>query len=105
MSVGIMPLDDTPWTRGKCSFKMLQYMAVGLPVIVSPVGMNVDVLAKGQVGFSAQSQDQWYQALETLYKDHQLQRQLGNNGRAVIEQFYDADKIAVNLADIYKAIT
>lgn len=104
MSVGIMPLADTKWTRGKCSFKMLQYMAAGLPVVVSPVGMNADVLAKGEVGYSAQSGDQWYQALETLYNDCQLQVRLGNDGRKVIEQYYDAEKIAANLADIFRLL-
>lgn len=104
MSVGIMPLEDTKWTRGKCSFKMLQYMAAGVPVIVSPVGMNRDVLAKGRIGFSANSNDQWYQTLELLYKDCSLQIELGREGRSVIEQFYDADKIAEQLAGIFKSL-
>lgn len=102
MSVGIMPLFDTPWTRGKCSFKMLQYMAVGLPVIVSPVGMNNEVLAKGDIGFAATSPDEWYNALETLYKDKQLQKISGEKGRDVVEQYFSADKIATNLAEILR---
>ena len=104
MSVGIMPLMDTKWMRGKCSFKMLQYMAAGLPVIASPVGMNADVLGKGQIGFSATSHDQWRQGLEALYNDRQLQITLGGNGRSVIEQFYDADKIANDLANIFRSL-
>jgi len=104
MSVGIMPLTDTKWTRGKCSFKMLQYMAAGLPVIVSPVGMNADVLGKGEIGFAAASNDQWRQSLEALYRDCQLQITLGENGRSVIEQFYDAGKIANDLAGIFKSL-
>jgi glycosyltransferase involved in cell wall biosynthesis len=104
MSVGIMPLEDTTWTRGKCSFKMLQYMAVGLPVIVSPVGMNADVLSKGDVGFSPQTTDQWYQALEVLYKDHQRQVDMGKTGREIVERFYNADKIADALAGIFRSL-
>src|SRR5262249_47540144 len=79
MTVGIMPLSDTPWARGKCSFKLLQYMASGLPVIASPVGMNADVLAKGEVGFSAISVDDWYNALHMLYMDSDAVARLGNN--------------------------
>jgi glycosyltransferase involved in cell wall biosynthesis len=104
MSVGIMPLTDTKWTRGKCSFKMLQYMAAGLPVIVSPVGMNADVLEKGEIGFSANSNDQWSQAFEALYNDCQLQIALGQSGRSVIERFYDADKIAEDLAGVFRSL-
>ena len=72
MSVGIMPLADDVWARGKCAFKMLQYMAAGLPVVVSPVGMNHDVLEKGDVGFAAGSPEQWYEALESRYNDRSL---------------------------------
>jgi glycosyltransferase involved in cell wall biosynthesis len=104
MSVGIMPLSDDKWTRGKCSFKMLQYMAVGLPVIVSPVGMNRDVLQKADLGFAASSNDEWYDALKTLYEDRSLGVRLGLAGRKVVEQFYSADLIATELANIFKSI-
>ncbi|MCJ7692071.1 MAG: glycosyltransferase family 4 protein, partial [Sedimentisphaerales bacterium] len=83
MSVGIMPLADDKWSRGKCAFKMLQYMGVGLPVIVSPVGMNREVLDKGDVGLAASSPDEWYDALVSLYKDRSLQVRLGSEGREV----------------------
>jgi glycosyltransferase involved in cell wall biosynthesis len=104
MSVGLMPLADDKWSLGKCAFKMLQYMAVGLPVIVSPVGMNRDVLQKADIGFAAGSSDQWYEALVSLYKDRSLQMKLGLAGRKVVEQFYNADTIARELADIFKSL-
>jgi glycosyltransferase involved in cell wall biosynthesis len=104
MSVGIMPLSDDEWTRGKCSFKMLQYMAVGLPVVVSPVGMNREVLAKGQSGFAATTPDEWYEAFEALYKDRDLQIKLGNEGRRIIEEHFSATKVADSLAGIFKEI-
>ena len=104
MSVGIMPLADDRWSRGKCAFKMLQYMAVGLPVIVSPVGMNRDVLDKADIGLAAGSPDQWYEALVSLYKDRTLGVELGLEGRKVVEQFYNADIIARELADIFKSL-
>ena len=104
MSVGIMPLADDKWTRGKCAFKMLQYMAVGLPVIVSPVGVNREVLDKGEVGLSAVSPDQWLEALVSLYKDKSLEMKFGLAGRKVVEQFYNADIITRDLADIFKSL-
>ncbi len=104
MSVGIMPLADDKWSRGKCAFKMLQYMGVGLPVIVSPVGMNRDVLEKGDVGFAASSPEQWYEALVSLYNEKSLGVELGLAGRRVVERFYNADIIAGELADIFKSL-
>lgn len=104
MSVGIMPLSDDKWSRGKCAFKMLQYMGVGLPVIVSPVGMNRDVLEKADIGFAASSPEQWYEALVSLYNEKSLGVELGLAGRKVVEQFYNADIIARDLADIFKSL-
>ena len=103
-SVGIMPLKDDKWTRGKCSFKMLQYMAAGLPVVVSPVGLNRDILQKADIGFAATSPDEWYDALKTLYSDWSLQVKLGRAGRKVVEQFYNADIIAIELAQIFEKL-
>ena len=104
MSVGIMPLANDKWARGKCAFKMLQYMGVGLPVIVSPVGMNRDVLEKGDVGLAASSPDEWYEALVSLYEDRSLGVKSGLAGRKVVEQFYNADIVARDLADIFKSL-
>jgi len=104
MSVGIMPLADDEWTKGKCSFKMLQYMAVGVPVVVSPVGMNREVLQKGTVGLGAETDEQWYEGLESLYRDWSLQKKMGMSGREVVEQYYNAADIAQELAEIFKSL-
>ena len=104
MHVGIMPLKDDEWARGKCSFKMLQYMAAGLPVIASPVGMNQEVLAAGEIGFSAVEEEQWIEALEALYGDSSLRSRLGAEGRRVVEQHYNADQVARQLAEIFHAL-
>jgi glycosyltransferase involved in cell wall biosynthesis len=101
-SVGIMPLPDQLWSRGKCSFKMLQYMAAGLPVIVSPVGMNNEILRQSKVGLPAASESDWYEALDTLYKNTSLQLELGNNGRDMVEKYYSADIISKTLSQILK---
>jgi glycosyltransferase involved in cell wall biosynthesis len=103
MSVGIMPLADELWSRGKCSFKMLQYMAVGLPVVVSPVGMNKEILEEGNIGFAANSENDWYEALDTLYKNATLQWEMGNNGRVVVEKHYSAHIIGKTLAGILRS--
>ncbi len=104
MSVGVMPLPDNEWTRGKCSFKMLQYMAAGVPVIVSPVGMNKEVLAKGEVGFAATSPDQWRETFETLYKNREMQIKYGNNARTIIEKHFSSETVARELAGIFKSL-
>lgn len=79
--VGLMPLPDDEWTRGKCSLKMIQYMATGLPSVVSPVGMNRDILAMAHVGFGAATDDEWRSALDGLWSDETLRRRMGTEGR------------------------
>lgn len=82
--IGIMPLADTAWERGKCSYKMLQYMAAEVPVVVSPVGMNVDVLSSGPLGFGARTTDEWVDALITLIDAPSRRAAMGAAGREVV---------------------
>jgi glycosyltransferase involved in cell wall biosynthesis len=98
MDVGIMPIDDTDLSRGKCSFKMLQYMATGLPVVVSPYGMNADVLQMGNVGFGVKTNDEWLQAFRILRDDAALRTQMGQAGRSVIEAGFSTVSIATKIA-------
>ncbi len=88
VDVGIMPLTDNLWERGKCGYKLIQYMACGKPVIASPVGVNRQIVERGKNGFWADSIPEWIQILETLYKDRSLLRQMGQAGRAMIERNY-----------------
>ncbi len=104
MSVGLMPLPDDPWTRGKCSFKMLQYMACGLPAVVSPVGMNKQVLAKGPAALGPQTPDEWEEALETLYQNPSLCRSMGQTGRQIIEEFFSVEILTKRLAEIFQLV-
>lgn len=105
MDVGLMPLPPDRWSLGKCSFKMLQYMAAGLPVVVSPVGMNVEVLAMGDIGFSALTHDDWYEALSCLYYDSQLAYGYGVNGRLIVEKHFSRRVISKTLAGIFKELS
>lgn len=85
--VGIMPLVDEPYQRGKCGCKLLQYMAAGLPTIASPVGVNEHLLGGGR-GLRATSEGEWRAALATLVADAGLRRSLGAAGRAFVERSY-----------------
>lgn len=98
MDIGIMPLDDTEWAKGKCSFKMLQYMACGLPVVVSPVGMNEEVLALGHVGLSARSNGDWVDALLALLDSPALRRAMGVAGRHTVVRYFSVHELAPQLA-------
>jgi glycosyltransferase involved in cell wall biosynthesis len=104
-SVGLMPLSDTTWSRGKCSFKMLTYMAVGVPVVVSPVGMNREVLALGNCGLAASSIDDWVDALTTLLRDQDLSASMGAAGRRIVESYYSLNVIAPRLAALLKSVS
>jgi glycosyltransferase involved in cell wall biosynthesis len=101
MDVGLMPLPDDPWTRGKCSFKLLQYMACAVPFVASPVGMNREVLAAGEVGFAASSADEFAGALRRLHEDRALAARLGVEGRRVAEEKFSLPRIAARLAEIF----
>jgi glycosyltransferase involved in cell wall biosynthesis len=100
--VGIMPLTDGVKERGKCSFKMLQYMAVGLPVVVSPVGLNSEILAKGNIGFPATNEQEWYEGLETLYQQRDMGKRQGVEGRRIAETEFSVVVIAEKLGNVFK---
>jgi glycosyltransferase involved in cell wall biosynthesis len=101
IDVGIMPLTDDDWTRGKCSFKMLQYMATGIPVVVSDVGMNSEILKKGFCGFGANNNLAWYQHIELLYSDQDIRANLGRVGREIVEKNYSVNVVSKQLAEVF----
>ena len=88
MDIGIMPLPDEPWARGKCGYKLIQYMACGLPVIASPVGVNAQIVSHGIDGFLATDTAGWAQALERLLTDPALRHDFGRHAHEVAEQRY-----------------
>ena len=100
--VGIMPLPNTPWERGKCGFKIIQYMAAGLPVIASPVGVNSEIVEHGVNGFLARDTNEWIKYFEILKDDPDFGRKMGAKGRKKVEKNYSLDVIAPRLISIFK---
>lgn len=98
MDIGIMPLPDTPWARGKCGYKLIQNMACGLPVVASPVGVNREIVEHGVNGFLAKSDTDWYEALSTLLADPELRRRMGAAGRAKVEAEYSIQVLGPKVA-------
>lgn len=88
-SIGIMPLPDTDYTRAKAGFKLLQYMAAGLPIVASPVGVNRELIERSQAGLLAETPQEWSDAITALATDHQLRARLGARGRAFVEGYAD----------------
>jgi Glycosyl transferases group 1 len=103
MTIGIMPLDDSEWARGKCALKMIAYMACGLPVVVSPVGANLEILKKGSVGFGAATHDEWVDSLDWLVRNPGTGRAYGADGRRVVLQDYSVAGLAPIFAGVLKS--
>jgi glycosyltransferase involved in cell wall biosynthesis len=96
--VGVMPLNDSPWERGKCGYKLIQYMACGLPVVASPVGVNAQIVNEGVNGFLADGSSEWRDHLEVLISDATTRRDMGQAGRLMVEEKYSVQAIAPRLA-------
>ena len=97
--VGIMPLDDSELSRGKCSFKMLQYMAVGIPVIASPYGMNAQVLELGEIGYAAINDEDWCEALACCAENRLLNQIKGALAREILVREFSVMNISAKLLD------
>jgi glycosyltransferase involved in cell wall biosynthesis len=92
--IGLMPLPDLPWERGKCGYKLIQYMASSLPVVASPVGANRDIVVPGETGFLAETPADWVSALTRLAQEPALRRRMGMAGRRRAEWHYSLRAMA-----------
>jgi glycosyltransferase involved in cell wall biosynthesis len=101
MDIGIMPLPDGPWEKGKCGYKLIQYMACGIPVIASPVGVNVDIVGTNRCGLLATSSVKWEVALDNLLESPAQRLELGRAGRQAVESWYSLAVQAPILAGIF----
>lgn len=102
--VGIMPLTDDEWARGKSGNKALYYMAAGIPPVVSPVGVNSEIVQHGQTGFLAKSQDEWFNALSTLIVSPETRTTLGLNARNRVLTEYSREVAAAQLSQLVLTI-
>nr|WKN36527.1 glycosyltransferase family 4 protein [Tunicatimonas sp. TK19036] len=99
--IGIMPLPDDAWSKGKCGFKALQYMALGIPAVVSPVGVNKQMVNHGEQGFLCHTEEEWYQSLEKLLVTPELRKNMGRSGRQRVEQYYSVQSNTANFLALF----
>jgi glycosyltransferase involved in cell wall biosynthesis len=90
--IGISWLPDDTWTRGKCGLKVLQYMAAGLPVVASRVGVHPEMVEHGRSGFLVETEDEWIEAVRTLARDPGLRHEMGRRGRQIVEEWYSVSR-------------
>ena len=102
--IGIKPMPDDPWARGKCPMKELQYMALGVPAVCSAVGTSVEVIRDGENGFLATNGDQWLAHLTRLVDDAALRRTIGLAGRQTVEERYSMRKCASRFAEALRSV-
>jgi glycosyltransferase involved in cell wall biosynthesis len=102
LDVGLMPLPDDEWSRGKCGMKALQYMALGIVPIVSPVGVNTTIVRDGVNGFYARSDEEWVDRIERLLGDESLRRRMGAEGRRTVESSYSHHVHAPRMARVLR---
>ncbi len=102
--IGIMPLWDSVWTRGKCGYKILQYMGVGTPVVASDVGVNNEIINHGENGFLARTMDDWVDALAQLIENAALRKTFGLRGRELIEQKFSLDTFAEGYVKLMREV-
>jgi len=87
-SIGVMPLQEDQWSKGKCGFKALQYMSLGIPSVITPVGVNVEIVTNGVNGFTPSTPTDWIATLEKLITDKKLRKRLGQRGQDTVEKKY-----------------
>ncbi len=101
LHIGLMPLKNNQWTEGKCGFKAIQYSALGIAAVVSPYGVNTKIVLDQKTGFLAESQDQWFKAIEKLIKDQALRKQMGEQGIAHVARYYSKKSIQTKFFSLF----
>lgn len=100
MDIGLMPLQDSKWEKGKCAYKLIQYAACGIPGVASDVGMNREVTVPGETGILAKTDDEWMQAVRTLKADDEERLRMGQHARKKVEELYciqQTSRLIINL--------
>jgi glycosyltransferase involved in cell wall biosynthesis len=104
MDIGVMPLPDDKWSAGKCGLKALQYMALGVPTVCSPVGVNTEIIRDGENGLIAGTEDEWVEKLSRLLRSAELRARLGRAGRATVEERYSAATQAPRVYQVIESV-
>jgi glycosyltransferase involved in cell wall biosynthesis len=102
IDIGIMPLEDNEWAKGKCGFKLIQYGALEIPAVASPVGVNKDIIQHNVNGFLANSSDSWKKYMEMLIKDAALRNKLGRKARRVIVERYSTEAVKEKFLGLFE---
>ncbi|TSD55229.1 glycosyltransferase family 4 protein [Variovorax sp. KBS0712] len=102
--IGVMPLLDSLWERGKCGYKLIQYMACGLPVVASGVGANIEIVRHHKNGFLANTANDWVASLSKLLQSPSLREQMGAAGRITVEEKYSIQKTSPQISNFLKSI-
>lgn len=105
LDVGLYPLEDSPWSRGKCGFKAIQYLACAVPCVASPVGVLKDIVRPGETGLHARTTEEWLRACEVLLRDPEQRMRLGSSGRRMVQEHYSVDVGAPLIADAVREAT
>ena len=103
--IGIMPLTDDNWSKGKGGLKILQYFAMGIPVVCSPVGINEELVTDGTNGYHANASDEWIDKLGRLIENRSLRELFGEAGRKTVEEKFDLIKASENLVNLIRDLT
>ena len=103
--IGLMPLIANPWSEGKCGFKAIQYLSLGIPAIVTPVGVNCEIVQNGVNGFHCNTSEDWYTALEKLIIDTKLREMMGKKGRVLIEKKYSVNSLKLEFLNLFSINT
>jgi glycosyltransferase involved in cell wall biosynthesis len=102
--IGVMPLADDLWSRGKCGLKIVQYYGVGVPVVCTPIGVNRDLVEDGGSGFWAETEDEWIRSILKLMQDDGLRREMGLKGRERVERGYSLEVNAPRLLGVLRKV-
>ncbi len=102
--IGVMPLLNTSWEKGKCGYKLIQYMASGLPVVASPIGVNQDIVCHGKNGFLANNENEWIVSLDNLLSNSGLRSEMGLYGRQNVVEKYSLATVAPKLIESFRRV-
>jgi glycosyltransferase involved in cell wall biosynthesis len=104
IDIGIMPMPDNDWTRGKCAFKAIQYMALGIPTVTSPVGMATELVHHNVNGLWARTPEEWFEALHRLVRDADLRKRFAEEGRKTVEARYSLQTWGPRLVELLEQV-